>query len=304
MLTMSAAETVGVLSIEQAADVIEATYRHLGTGDVAVSTPSAMRISGPPHRIQVKGAVLKHRGIAGARLSSLGHPRLILWDLATGEPVFFVDESWLYAFRTGISGAVVARWLMPRPRPHITLIGAGKIAAHMAAGFVALCNPASLRIAARNPESVERLIAGLTPGDTQIQACANIEAAVENADVVATITTASSPIVNPSWIKRGATVLSMGGVQEFEFETWNTAAHRFVDDLDYALYQGDLAAWVGSGAITSDEVREGIVSVSEVANSRWPGRRDLNESVYAVIQGLTALDISLAHELYRRANLL
>ena len=107
-----------------------------------------------------------------------------------------------------------------------------------------------------------------------------------------------------SKIKRGATVLSMGGVQEFEFETWNTAAHRFVDDLDYALYQGDLAAWVGSGAITSDEVRAGIVSVSEVANSRWPGRRDLNKSVYAVIQGLTALDISLAHELYRRANLL
>ncbi len=303
MLTMSAAQTIGAISIADAADIIEATYRHLGTGDVMASTPSAMRIAGPPHRIQVKGAVLGHRGIAGARLSSLGHPRLILWDLATGEPVFFVDESWLYTFRTGISGAVVARWLMPRPNPTIALIGAGKIAAHMAAGFLALCKPASLRIAARNPESAERLIAGLTPDDTQILACASVETAVDNADIVATITTASAPIVKPSWIKQGATVLSMGGAQEFEFDTWKTASHRFVDDLDYALYQGDLAAWVGSGAITPVEVRAGIASVSEVANGRWCGRRDLNESVYAVIQGLTALDIALAYELYRRAKL-
>ena len=213
-----------------------------------------------------------------------------------------MDESWLYTFRTGVSGAVVARWLMPRPRPHIALIGAGKIAAHMAAGFIALCRPASLRITARNSKSAERLIADLVPGDTRIAAFESIEAAVENADVVATITTASAPIVKSSWIKRGAALLSMGGAQEFEFETWKIASHRFVDDLDYALYQGDLAGWIASGAIMPNEVRAGILSIGEVANGRWRGRRDLNEAVYAVIQGLTALDISLAHELYRRRN--
>ncbi|MET0278604.1 MAG: NAD(P)-binding domain-containing protein [Pseudorhodoplanes sp.] len=296
MRMVTAAETVDALSISEAARTIERVYSGLAAGTIVPSSPSAMRIAGPPHRIQVKGAVLLDEGIAGARLSSLRDPRLMLWDLETGSPILLLEESWLYTFRTGISGAVVARWLSPTPRPRIALIGAGKIATHMARGFVELCNPAQLRVAARTTVSAERLVSAIGTQKTDIAISPTIEDAVRDADIVATITTATAPIVEHSWIKKGALVLSMGGVQEFEPETWRWAKHRFVDDLDYALYQGDLAAFSKSGVVSSDEIRSNTVSIGEVAAGRWQGRSDPSDGVYAVIQGLTALDLALAHQ--------
>jgi len=294
MQMISAGDTIDALSISEAAEIIADTYARLASGEVTPSSPSAMRIAGPPHRIQVKGAVLHHKGIAGARLSSLSDPRLILWDLNTGAPIVLMEEKWLYTFRTGISGAVVARWLSPCPQPRIALIGAGKIATQMARGFAQLCSPTSIRVASRSQESAEKLVSAVATDGLDIKATLNIEDMVREADIVATITTATSPIVKSSWMKPGALALSMGGAQEFEPDIWHTANHRFVDDIDYALYQGDLSALVKSGTATRDEVQSAIVSIGEVANGRWPGRSGPFEGVYAVIQGLTALDLALA----------
>jgi ornithine cyclodeaminase/alanine dehydrogenase-like protein (mu-crystallin family) len=302
MLMVKAAETVDALSISQAAEVIAGVYAGVAAGSVVPSSPSAMRIAGPPHRIQVKGAVLQDIGIAGARLSSLRDPRLILWDIQTGSPILLLEESWLYTFRTGISGAVVARWLSPVPRPRIALIGAGKIATHMARGFAELCDPSQIVVASRTMNSAEKLVEAVRGPKAEIAAACSIEEAVRGADIVASITTASTPLVDPSWIKEGALILSMGGAQEFSPQTWRAAAHCFVDDLDYALYQGDLAAFVRSGEFSADDIRLRVTSIGEVAAGRWPGRSDPSQSVYAVIQGLTALDLALAYRIYSAAS--
>ncbi|MGE3988808.1 NAD(P)-binding domain-containing protein [Pseudorhodoplanes sp.] len=297
---ISAAETIDALSIAEAADIIADTYRALGNGDVEPSTPSAMRVAGPPHRIQLKGATLKHDGIAGARLSSRGHPRLMLWNLDSGAPILFLEENWLYAFRTGVSAAVVARWLMARSRPRIALIGAGAIATHMAHAFGELCAPEIITVASRTRESAERLAANVR--NARVVVADSIEDAVRGADIVATITTAPARIVRSGWLKPGAAVLPMGGGPEFDIGAWRGSTHRFVDDLDYALYQGDLAGWVADGALTQAEVANNIIGIGEVANGRWAGRRNENESVLAVIQGLTALDLALAYRILQKRN--
>ncbi|MGD9921330.1 MAG: NAD(P)-binding domain-containing protein, partial [Pseudorhodoplanes sp.] len=262
--------------------------------------PSAMRVAGPPHRIQLKGATLKHDGIAGARLSSRGHPRLMLWNLDSGAPILVLEENWLYAFRTGVSAAVVARWLMARSRPRIALIGAGAIATHMAHAFGELCAPEIITVASRTRESAERLAANVR--NARVVVADSIEDAVRGADIVATITTAPARIVRSGWLKPGAAVLPMGGGPEFDIGAWRGSTHRFVDDLDYALYQGDLAGWVADGALTQAEVANNIIGIGEVANGRWAGRRNENESVLAVIQGLTALDLALAYRILQKRN--
>jgi alanine dehydrogenase len=300
MRMISAAETIDALSIAEAADIIAETYKALGNSEVEPSTPSAMRVAGPPHRIQLKGAILKRDGIAGARLSSRGHPRLMLWNLESGAPIVFLEENWLYAFRTGVSGAVVARWLMPRPNPRIALIGAGAIATHMARAFGELCAPEIVTVASRTRESAERLAGNVR--NTRVTVADTIENAVRGADIVATITTAPERIVRSGWIKPGATVLSMGGGPEYGVGVWHAAAHRFVDDLDYALYQGDLASWVKDGALTQAGVTANIAGIGEVANGRWTGRRGPNETVLAVIQGLTALDLALAYRILQKQS--
>jgi ornithine cyclodeaminase/alanine dehydrogenase-like protein (mu-crystallin family) len=300
MRMISEAETVDALSIAEAAEVIAQTYKALGSGEVEPSTPSAMRVAGPPHRIQLKGAVLRHHGIAGARLSSRGHPRMILWDLDSGAPILFLEENWLYSFRTGVSGAVVAKWLTPRSNPRIALVGAGAIATHMARAFGELCSPEIITVASRTRDSAERLAGNVR--NTRVVVADSIENAVRGADIVATITTAPARIVQSEWIKPGATVLSMGGGPEFDIGVWDNAAHRFVDDLDYALYQGDLSSWVKDGALTEAAINGNIVGIGEVANGRWAKRSSPHENVLAVIQGLTALDLALAYRILKKKS--
>lgn len=300
MQMISAAETVDALSVAEAAEIIAETYKALGNGRVEPSTPSAMRVAGPPHRIQLKGAILKHDGIAGARLSSRGHPRLVLWDLESGAPILFLEENWLYSFRTGVSGAVVARWLTPRANPRIALIGAGTIATQMARAFGELCAPDRIAVAARTRQSAETLAANVR--NTRVLVAESVEDAVRDADIVATITTAPERIVRSGWIKPGAAILSMGGGPEFDIGAWRGAAHRFVDDLDYALYQGDLASWVKDGALTASEVTSAVTGIGEVANGRWCGRNGPRETVLAVIQGLTALDLALAYRILKKRS--
>jgi ornithine cyclodeaminase/alanine dehydrogenase-like protein (mu-crystallin family) len=130
----------------------------------------------------------------------------------------------------------------------------------------------------------------------------SIEAAVRGADVIATITTSAARIVQSDWIKPGATVLSMGGGPEFDVGVWHNSAHRFVDDLDYALYQGDLSAWVKDGALTDAGISTSITGIGEVANGRWAGRSGPDEGVLAVIQGLTALDLALAYRILQKKS--
>lgn len=90
----------------------------------------------------------------------------------------------------------------------------------------------------------------------------------------------------------------MGGGCEFGFEFWQSAAYRLVDDLDYALAQGDIADWVSRGQTTEEKIREGITHrISDLARQQGIAGRNSNDTVFAVVQGATALDLAIAHEL-------
>ena len=74
-----------------------------------------------------------------------------------------------------------------------------------------------------------------------------IEPAVRSAEAVLTITKASAALSRAT--RDGAVALSMGGVPEFQFTTWQRSQHFVLDDLGYALKQGDLHHWVVSDGL-------------------------------------------------------
>ncbi len=55
------------------------------------------------------------------------------------------------------------------------------------------------------------------------------------------------------------------------------------------------------GVVTEADIRANIVSIGQVAAGQWRGRANPSGSVYAVIQGLTALDRSLAYRIYQNS---
>jgi ornithine cyclodeaminase len=293
-------QTRGVISLERAAAIVRETYALIDTEAIEVSTPSSMPLGQGPERFRAKGATLRRRGVVGARLSSPGHSMLILWDLQSGEPLVLMDEEWLYRRRTGVSGAVIAQWLRPDgPPPSVALIGAGPIAEQCAIALAALVKPSQLRIAARSLASAGKLRDALHATQMPCVPCATVQEAVAGADIVLTITTAKSPVVELEWIKPGAAIISMGGGCEFGFEFWQAARHRLVDDLDYACTQGDIADWISRGHTSREQVGAEITQgIGDLGRSGGIASRRAGELVFAVVQGATALDLAIGHELF------
>ena len=63
-----------------------------------------------------------------------------------------------------------------------------------------------------------------------------------------------------------AVALSMGGVPEFDFTTWQRSQHVILDDLGYALKQGDLHHWVKSNNLSVDQIQARTTAlIGEVA---------------------------------------
>jgi alanine dehydrogenase len=300
MLYFTDADSRNATEVTRAAKIIDDTYRAIGEGCAHASTPSMMRIGSTPHRLGTKGAVLEHLGIAGVRLTSRSEPRLMLWSLETGIPVALFEEKAMYRFRTGVSAAVVAGYLMPQQPSHrVAIVGAGPIAREMANAITELLKPSHIAVASRSMESAERLAETCRAAGLPMSSTSSIAEATADADLVITITTANEVLVRRENLKAGATILSMGGGLEIDHEVWASASARYVDDLSYALHQGDAQAWISQGHLDEARFEKSLTgTIGELAAGRVAGRPSDDAIVMTIVQGTTALDIALAHAIY------
>lgn len=295
-------QTREILNAGNAAAVISATYRDIADGKVKASSPSAMTITPLPHRLGAKGAVLQRHGVAGVRLTSRAAPRQMLWSLDTGEPLAMLEETYLYRLRTGVSAAVVAQALFAgQPIQRLAIIGTGPIAFEMMKAFDALLDVKEIVVSARSQASIQAFCDQAAQYGRQISPAADISSAVQGATLVVTITTANEELLLPDELDEGTLVISMGGGLEVSHAIWNRATGRFVDDLSYALHQGDAAAWINRGATTATDFEESLTgTVGQLVAGRFAA--DRLRGAMAIVQGTTALDIALGHHVFRTIN--
>ena len=161
-----------------------------------------------------------------------------------------------------------------------------------------------MRVVGRRRESGPEFAKAHGTEDLMVIARDSVEAAVRQADIVVTITKATEPFVEPGWLAPGAVLLSMGGCPEVAFEVLDETDRLIVDDLDYALAQGDLHAWVEAGRIDAASIKARIdADIGQVAVGDQPGRTDADQRILAVIQGMAICDLAMAKMVLDRANL-
>lgn len=299
MLYFTREQTAGARDFARAARVVDATYRAVGDGVVEASSPSMMQIGSTPLRLGAKGAVLNHLDIAGVRLTSRKAPRLMLWSLETGEPIAFFDESEMYRFRTGISAAVVAQYLLNgRELTRAAIIGAGPIAQQMASALHQILAAKTIAVTARNLSSAERFAADAATRGEPVVVATSVADATADADLIITITSANEELIRSEHVGRKTVVLSMGGGLEVSNALWASASARYVDDLSYALHQGDAASWIKAGTLDQAQFEASLDgTVGELAAGKIEAPSG-DGHIMAIVQGTTALDIALAHSIY------
>jgi ornithine cyclodeaminase/alanine dehydrogenase-like protein (mu-crystallin family) len=229
---------------------------------------------------------------------------VLLFSAETGELLAMMNASAITAIRTAAVSGVATDLLARKDACNLAIIGTGVQArTHLAAmaqvRLIKRCRIASRHIQhARNfAEEMRRVYS------FRLEAVDTVEEALEDADLITTVTTAVEPIVRREWISPGAHLNAVGSsiptTREIDSATM-AAASLFVDRRESTVNEaGDFLFAVRDGAIGPDHIR---AEIGEVLGGEKPGRTSSDEITLFKSLGLAIEDLAAAEYLYRRAR--
>lgn len=229
---------------------------------------------------------------------------VLLFEADTGRLSALLDGAAITAIRTAAVSGVATDVLARPDASELAILGAGVQArTHMEA--IAAVRPLRrARIWSRNPEHAAALASELRRRfGFPIEAVLSAEAAIREADIVATVTASAEPILQRAWLKEGVHINAVGSSiptsREIDTATM-VAARLFVDRRESALAEaGDLLIAMREDAVTGDHIQ---AELGEVIIGKNPGRRSPGELTVFKSLGLAVEDVASAAYLVRRAR--
>lgn len=290
-----------LLSMDLALECVERAHRALGVGGVNLPR---RRLPTPGGMLHDMAASLPGQDVFGVKLYATGHgaPRflVLLYRGSTGELLAMIEADQLGRMRTGAASGVATRYMAREDAHVLGLIGTGGQALTQAMAICAVRPIERVIVFGRDPErraqfgeSLGRAVAA------EVVAVETSRAAIEPADVVATMTSSATPVFDGAWLKPGTHVNAAGSNhlrrREVDGTTVQRAARVVADSVEQAkLESGDLAAAVAEGLVEWPAVLE----LTDVVCGRVPGRTDRDEITLFESHGLAAWDVATAVSLY------
>jgi len=229
---------------------------------------------------------------------------VLLFEADTGRLSALMDGAAITAIRTAAVSGVATDVLARPDASELAILGAGVQARTHIEAIAAVRPLRRVRIWSRNAEHAAALAAELRRRfGFPIEAAPSAEAAVREADIVATVTASPEPILQRAWLKEGVHINAVGSSiptsREIDTATM-VAARLFVDRRESALAEaGDLLIAIREGAVKGDHVQ---AELGEVIIGKNPGRRSPRELTLFKSLGLAVEDVASAAYIARRAR--
>ncbi len=228
----------------------------------------------------------------------MGIDMIILSAPVTVQPVAIMDGMVITAMRTAAAAGVAAKYLAPDDAKVAGLVGAGVIGRTMIMALKEVIpSLKQIRLCDLNQEKAQNL-ADEFKGEIEVILSDNVENAVSDADIVATMTTSKKPFVKPEWVKTGAMVIQMSS---YEVEAGVVEkSNKIVVDSWEQMKENELSIinqLVQKGSLNEKD----IWSLSEVVCGTKPGRENKDEITMFSSRGMGSLDIIIGDYLYKEA---
>jgi ornithine cyclodeaminase len=230
---------------------------------------------------------------------------VLLLESSTGVTLALLEGSSLTAIRTG-AGSGAAIDLLARPESRVVAIfGAG---AQGRTQLEAACTARDIRTALIYDSDQDKALAfademaGRAPIPTDLRVAASAREAVENADVICTATTSTTPVFVDAHLRAGAHISAVGAytpeMQEIPAETIGRAK-VVVDSRSAALAEaGDLIQPMRAGLFDEGHIH---AELGEIVLGRKPGRGSADEITYFKSVGIAVQDAMAAELAFRNA---
>lgn len=195
------------------------------------------------------------------------HGAVALFADRDGVPEAYIDFAVLTKWKTAADSLLAARLLARPDAENFLLVGAGTVAASMVEAYSAAFPKARFHVWARSEESA-RAFADATGATVE----PDLEAAVGRADVIASATMATAPMIKGEWLKPGTHLDLIGAYRADMREADDTTFARarvFVDARATTLHHiGELMEPLANGTITEADILGDFYDIAADAFTR------------------------------------
>jgi alanine dehydrogenase len=281
---------------------VESAFADHGMG--LVQMPPKVYITLPAGDFRTMPAYLPSLKIAGVKIvnvhpenRSFGLPTVmaltVILDIATGKPVAVLNATHLTDMRTGAAGAVAAKYLSPKKRVTMGVIGTGRQAEAQVLATAEELTIDRLLVWSRNSRHAMEFAERLGRFDC---AAVSIEKACD-ADIVTTTTPSRSPLVKSEWIHEGTHINAIGADAPGKEELDPALLGRsqvFVDDMAQATHSGEVNVPITGGLFSAAGIA-GTLGEVVIGKKRResPDRITIFDSTGLAIQDLAIASLAM-----------
>jgi alanine dehydrogenase len=232
----------------------------------------------------------------------------LLLDGQTGATLALLDGTMLTKRRTACASGLASRYLSRSDSRTLAMIGTGTLAPELIRVHAKVRHLERIAIWGRDPAKAKALAATLAISlpkaigrSIAVEAVADRQTAIAEADIVSCATLAREPLVEGAWLRPGQHIDLVGAYTPEMRESDDAVVKRallFVDTRAGALKEGgDIVQPLRNGTITETDV---IADLYELSRNEKPGRAagdaasiTLFKSVGAALEDLAAAELAV-----------
>ena len=319
-LLLSDHDVQALLPMAECIDVMADALRGVADGDAVLPLRTVLRLGESPNAFISMPAILGTGASAslGAKVITVfpGNDAtpfdahigvVLLFDAEFGTLLAVADASSITAIRTSAVSGLATRWLAREDARRVAMLGAGVLAMpHLEA----MCAVRPIERAtvwsrsggasgsrAQTFAARARDAFGIT-----VTVCDSVELAVADADVVCTITSSRTPVLEGRWLRPGTHVNAVGASIRTarELDTAAVAGARLFGDRRESVLaeSGDVLIPIAEGAITESHL---LGELGELVTGRIAGRTSPSDITLFKSLGLAVEDVAALRYIHTEA---
>jgi alanine dehydrogenase len=297
-----------VLTMPDAVRVLDLSFRQLAAGDAQNTPRTRIVLPGGRGVLHVLSAAAPRQGALGYKAYTAFRAGVrfvvMLYSSEDGRLLAQVEADWLGQMRTGAASGVATAYLARPEANFVGLVGTGGQARTQLMAVCEVRPVKTVRVYGRDEtrrrtfcQTMEALLS------VEVRPVESPEAAVREAEIIITATTAREPIVLGDWLQPGTHVNAMGSNwadrRELDDQVVQRSALVAVDDVAQArLEAGDLVLAAAAGHF--DFAR--AVPLAAIVAGQAPGRQAPDEITLFKSLGIGLEDITVAKHVYELAR--
>jgi len=312
-LLLARDDVAQVLDMADCIDVVEKAFAELASGTAELPLRTGIKLSGGvsfymPAYLKDLGAltckivtVYRDNPTKHNMPATLG--KVLLQDAETGDVVCIMDGEYVTTMRTGAVSGVATKYLAREADGQVAgIFGAGAQARMQLRAVAATRKLSHAVVYDPIPQAVQGFIEALDDLAVEILRAESPESLLEQADILCTATSSSTPLFDGNRVRPGMHINGIGSYTPDgrELDTATVKRSKLIVDWAEACLSeaGDLMIPLDEGAITTDHIH---AELGEIVLGRKPAREKDEEITLFKSVGLAIQDAATAKLVYDKA---